>query len=273
MGADARELEIARCVAALRANPVDLEAHNTLERLQAPQSFGRWMHVNCVIDPRDDIFRFFVKHEVAKNPLREYLSDGWRTMAELMFVLESIDRPLLKMDKMLEFASGFGRFTRHLVRAMPGKVTVSDVVPGSMEFAAREFGVCTLPSFYDPTRVRFDQQYDLIFVLSLFTHLPPDMWTPWLRTLYAGLAPNGVLLVSVHNEAMARELGLRFNADGTLYIHSSESASLDAETYGTTYTTREFVEATVNASLGRHPLGYFERAFWVGQDAVAIACG
>ena len=42
----------------LALDPANLTAHNALERLQAPQRYGRWMLVNCVIDPRDDIYRF-----------------------------------------------------------------------------------------------------------------------------------------------------------------------------------------------------------------------
>ena len=57
-----------------------------------------------------------------------------------MQVLEQVDRPLTGVSSMLEFASGFGRFTRHLARALPGRVTCSDVLPGSVDFAREQFG-------------------------------------------------------------------------------------------------------------------------------------
>ena len=60
-----------RYTVAMLADPANIAAHNALERLKAPQAYGRWMHVNCVIDPRDDIFRFLANHEIAKNPIRE----------------------------------------------------------------------------------------------------------------------------------------------------------------------------------------------------------
>jgi SAM-dependent methyltransferase len=269
---ESREREIARCLETLRANPADLDAHNTLERLKAPQSFGKWMHVNCVIDPADDIFRFFVNHPSSKHPLRDYLSDGWRTLSELMVVLERLDKPLLKMCSVLEFASGFGRFTRHLAFVLGDKVTCADVLPGSMAFAEREFGVKTLPSSHDPATIKLGGGYDLVFVLSMFTHLPPPIWAQWLKALYAGLAPGGVLILSVANEHRAQAEGVSFGEDGTLFIRSSESPSLDADVYGTTYTTRAFVESVIaDCAL---PAGteraFFDCAFWEGQDAVAI---
>ena len=54
----------------LALDPANLTAHNALESMQASQAFGRWMLVNCTIDPADDIFRFFANHEIAKNPIR-----------------------------------------------------------------------------------------------------------------------------------------------------------------------------------------------------------
>lgn len=259
-----------RYAAAMLADPANIDAHNALERLRAPQAYGRWMHVNCVIDSRDDIFRFFANHEIAKNPIREYLSDGWRTLSELMIILETVDKPLLKTQRVLEFASGFGRFTRHLVKALPGRVTCADVLPGSMEFTREQFGVETIPSAHDPASWKVPATFDLVFVLSLFTHLPPAMWQPWLRALGECVSPGGVLVFSIHNETNAREMGVAFDENGTRFIASSESPSLDREIYGTTCTTRSFVEEQVKLALGRPPSAYFPYAFWFGQDAVVV---
>ncbi|MEO8386286.1 MAG: class I SAM-dependent methyltransferase [Betaproteobacteria bacterium] len=254
----------------LALDATNLTAHNALERMQAPQAYGRWMMVNCVIDPADDIFRFFAHHEIAKNPIREYLSDGWRTLSELMLLLESVDRPLSKTASVLEFAAGFGRFTRHLVKALPGRVTCSDVMPGSVAFLQEQFGVVAFESSHYPERITHAVQYELVFVLSMFTHLPAHMWSPWLRALKRMLKPGGLLVFSVHNEQFAKKLGVAFDANGTHFIASSESPSIDAKTYGTTFTTRKFVEDTVASALGSEPLSYKTLAFWNGQDAVVV---
>jgi 2-polyprenyl-3-methyl-5-hydroxy-6-metoxy-1,4-benzoquinol methylase len=248
----------------------DLEAHNAMERSQSPERYSRWMRVNCVIDPRDEIYRFFATHPLAANPIREYLADGWRTLSELMVVLESVDRSLTHGASMLEFASGFGRFTRHLARAMPGRVTVSDVQPGSVDFAREQFGVQGFYSSSDPARVAIPGEYDVVFVLSMFTHLPPAHWGAWLQALFEAVATGGVLIFSVHNEARGRELGLSFDADGAHFIPSSESTALGADAYGTTFTTRAFVEKQVAGALPGRAVQYRDIAFWDGQDAVIV---
>jgi SAM-dependent methyltransferase len=249
---------------------VDLEFHNRRERTGGEGNYGAWMKINCVIDPRDDIFKFFASHPLAANPVREYLSDGWRSLSELIIAMESADRSLLKCRSVLEFASGFGRFTRHLVRALPGRITCSDVQPGSVDFTRDELGA---PGFYSTSNaqsLRIPGQYDLVFILSLFTHLPPDAWGPWLQKLFAAVAPGGALIFSVHNEARGIELGVNFDAAGTHFIASSESPQLGGETYGTTFTTRGFVEREVAAALPGNKVDYREIAFWDGQDAVIV---
>ncbi len=257
----------------LSLDPANLAAHNALERLQAPQRYGRWMLVNCVIDPRDDIFRFFANHEIAKNPIREYLSDGWRTLSELMLLLEAVDRPLSKTESVLEFAAGFGRFTRHLVKVLPGRVTCADVMPGSVDFLCEQFGVTAFESSHEPEKIALSAQsaqYDLVFVLSMFTHLPIHMWAPWLRALKRMVKPGGLLVFSVHNEDVGREIGVVFDAQGTHFIASSESPSIDAQTYGTTFTTKKFVEDTIGSVFGSKPLHYKPQGFWNGQDGVVV---
>lgn len=258
------------CLKVLALDRANLEAHNMLEQLGSPDSYGRWMRINCRIDPRDDIFHFFSRHPLAGNPIREYLSDGWRTLSELMLLIEEAGCTLTGMQHVLEFASGYGRFTRHLVKAIPGKVDCSDVLPGTAEFLQEQFAVNAYYSSHNPGEINYPRQYDLVFVLSLFTHLPVNMWATWLQNLARGVKPGGLLVFSVHNEEAARQLGVNFGADGSYFVASSESPSLDGAVYGTTFTTRAFVEQAIVKALGSSALVYRPCAFWEGQDGVVV---
>lgn len=265
-----RDRAIALYAEALRADRACLAAHNALERLDAPGAYGRWMRVDCTIDERDDVFRFFANHALAANPVREYLSDGWRTLSELMLLLERCGRPLVELRSMLEFAAGFGRFTRHLSRALPGRISCSDVVPGSVEFLRARFGVEGFESASDPASVRWPRRYELVFVLSLFTHLPLERWAPWLRRLAEAVEDDGLLVFTTHSPEQALEQGVVFDADGAFFIASSESTALTARDYGTTFTTRERVGREVAAALPSAGIEIVPHAFWHGQDAVVV---
>ncbi len=68
----------------------------------------------------------------------------------------------------------------------------------------------------------------------------------------------------------SRELGVTFDAQGRHFIASSESPQLGGETYGTTFTSRAFIEREVAAALPGNKVDYREIAFWDGQDAVIV---
>ena len=250
-----------------------LAEHNARERSGSSERYGSWMRVNCVIDPRDDIFRFFYNHPLAANPVREYLSDGWRTLCELMLLMEALGRPLSRTASMLEFAAGFGRFTRHLAPVLAGRLTCSDVHPGSTQFLREQFGVRVFESAGDPARLAIPGRFELVFVLSLFTHLPPAAWGVWLSKLYGAVAPGGHLVLSVHSEEAARAQGVTFSGDGTYFQPMSESTALARDVYGTTFTTRAFVAREIERALGRGPSHHAANAFWNGQDAVVVRRG
>lgn len=254
----------------LERDPACLAASNALERLSHPRRFSRWMHVNCTIHNKDDIFLFFQRDTGTRDPIRSYLADGWRTLSELMVLLERLGKPLLQTENMLEFASGYGRFTRHLAPLLPDRLTCADVLPGSVAFCVEQFGVKGFQSSFEPSEIEFPERYDLVFVLSLFTHLPVASWGAWLRALAGAVAPGGLLVMSFHNERAAREFGVEFDQDGTCYINSSESPSLDPAQYGTCLTTRDVVEREIETALGRRPDYYQQMTFWIGQDAVVM---
>jgi cyclopropane fatty-acyl-phospholipid synthase-like methyltransferase len=249
-----------------------LEAHHLIEAHGLPGSFTNMMGLNCHISPEDDIFRFFCAHPSSQNPLRDYFADGWRTLSELMVLLEAVDKPLLKTGGFLEFASGHGRFTRHLVKAIGAqRVTVSDVVRDAVSFSSQTFGVRGFESLLIPEQVVFPQKYDVVFVLSLFSHLPKSTWARWLKCLYDGVAPGGVLVFSTHGMKAAKHDNVTLDEHGFFFAPSSESSAIDVEQYGTTFTSEDFVMSQIEQTLGANVLQHKALLqFWNHQDAYVL---
>ena len=260
-------LRVARDVPATR-----LRAHNLIEAHGLPEAFGHWMGLDCTISPADDIFHFFAGHPTSINPIRDYLADGWRTLSELMWLVEEAGQPLSRCASVLEFASGHGRFTRHLVKALGAeRVVVSDVVPGAVEFLQSTFEVNGFMSASVPEQVQWPQRYDLVFVLSLFSHLPRSTWARWLKVLFEAVAPGGLLVFSTHGIKAAAFDSVVLDDKGFFFTPSSESNAIDAHEYGTTFTSEAFVLQVIADTLGADCLVHKAPVhFWNHQDAYVL---
>jgi SAM-dependent methyltransferase len=189
-----------------------------------------------------------------------------------MLLLEAVNRPLLTTGRFLEFASGHGRFTRHLVKALgPERVTVSDVVPDAVDFARATFGVEGLLSSVTPEALAWEQPYDVVFVLSLFSHLPERTWARWLASLYRAVKPGGLLVFSTHGAEAAQRQSVALDAQGFFFAPSSESQAIEVAEYGTTFTSDAFVRRTLAQTLhGAALLQHAPVHFWNHQDAYVV---
>ena len=249
-----------------------LAAHALIEGHDLVGSFSNMTGLNCAIAGQDDIFGFFAGHPSSRNPLRDYLADGWRTLSELMLLLEAVDQPLLKTPRVLEFASGHGRFTRHLVKALGAdRVVVSDVVPDAVEFSRRTFGVDGFMSASVPEQVQWPQRYELVFVLSLFSHLPRSTWSRWLKVLWDAVASGGLLVFSTHGVKAAAFDSVALDEEGFFFAPSSESNAIDAQEYGTAFTSEAFVLQRMAETCGTDALVHRAPVhFWNHQDAYVL---
>lgn len=257
---------------ALKIQPSFLYAHNKIEKFGSNTWQSRF-GFNCLIHPDDDIFRFFATHPTSINPIRDYLSDGWRTMLELIFILDDIEKPLRKCKTFLEYACGFGRFTRHLdvaIRKYGNNLIVSDVVPGSVDFLINNFGVKGFYSTLNPDELDIPGNYDLVFVLSLFTHLPENTWGRWIKKLYSALGEGGALIFTTHGEKVAKQKNVIIPDSGFLYELESESTALTGDHYGMSYTSKEFVRNTVLRETGQEVYREYFSHFWSSQDAYVV---
>jgi SAM-dependent methyltransferase len=205
----------------------------------------RWQELNRAIDERDDMLDFALKlfHHDRDAAVTNYFQNALDQFALVRHIASWRER---RPRRMLDFASGYGRLTRLLVHEqLADEVTVSDILEGGMQFQAEQFGVQTILSKTDPAQLEMPSRYDLIFVASLFTHLPAATFTTWLRKLAGLLEPEGLLIFSVHDESLSPDKPV----DGLRFESHSESRVLDVEEYGSTWVTEPYVRDEV-AQIG-----------------------
>lgn len=240
------------------------ESHPMVDAFLAPR-VPRWPELNRAVDERDDMLDFAIKlfeHD-RDAAISNYFQNGFEQFALVRHIAQWRPHP----RSMLDFASGYGRLTRFLVHEhLADEVTVSDILEGGMEFQAAQFGVQTILSTTLPDDFPATRKYDLIFVASLFTHLPPATFTAWLRKLAERLEPQGLLIFSVHDQSIAPVA-----VDGIAFHSYSESRVLDANDYGSTWVTEEYVRGQVSAIDPSFACVRLPRALSDWQDVYVVS--
>lgn len=129
-------------------------------------------------------------------------------------------RPLADAS-VLDFGCGWGRLTRYLARDLaPGRLYGCDPVQGILDVGRADGVSATLAtSDFLPERLPFDEQFDLAFAFSVFTHLSEDAHRQSLRALHRALHPDGILVVTVRPPAYLRHCELMHPLLETLGPH------------------------------------------------------
>lgn len=210
--------------------------------------------LDLAIDERDEMLGFLVggMEGDRDKALFAYFRSGLSIADGLLQVLRW--RFPGGPGKVLDFASGYGRITRFLVRGIPPeRLWVADVYEGGVRFQEERFGVHGVVSTVRPEDLDLGETFDAILVTSLFTHLPEERFLAWLRVLLGRLEPGGVLAFSTHDPSLLVPCP-PMPESGLLFQEISESGSLDTDDYGSTWVTEAFVRgavARVAQSIGR----------------------
>jgi SAM-dependent methyltransferase len=242
------------------------------------------------VDDRDEMMRFTREFwewrhhlrpmQAPSDALYTYLVAGDRMTGEVEGVLRDHGRELARLDSFLEFACGYGRFTRFLVtRLDPSRVTVADIDPAAVDFVRETFGVSGFYSTQSADDLGDQGPFEVVFVASLFSHLGIEHWRAWLQRLYRLLAPGGLLILSTHGDHMRNDIygpeqrkQLREDADGFCFIPTNETKGrLELEYYGSALVTEDFVRREV-AALGLGTLTrFYPIGLWGQQDLSVVA--
>lgn len=185
-------------------------------------------------------------------------------------VVEQVFGGFDRLDTVLDFASGYGRLTRVLTQKLaPSQVFVSDIYAEAIAWQAQTFGVNAVPSAPSPAEFTHARTHDIVFVGSLFSHLPAELFHAWLARLYQLVAPGGVLAFSVHDETFLPE-GQAMDPSGLAYFRTSESGSLDHDIYGMSYVSEAFVGEAIARLPGAPGWRRFHKGLYENQDLYVV---
>ncbi len=182
------------------------------------------------IHPRDEMYRFELAapHRTADVAAIRYFAVGnsvARTVGELS---DWRFGGCSRVGGLLDFAAGYGRTTRFLVRMLDAaRITAVEIDADAVRFQAETFGVRGVVSSHDPEALSLAGPFDLVLAVSLFSHLPEGRFEAWLGRLWGLVGPRGLLAFSTNGERVMPG-SVRMPSSGLAYAPQSETTRLSA---------------------------------------------
>ncbi|WP_052481246.1 class I SAM-dependent methyltransferase [Gilvimarinus agarilyticus] len=228
------------------------------------------------IHPADQMLNHSLQHHLDANAaLSQYYNVGLQQFSAAQQILELLYPEGRDKLTMLDFACGYGRLLRFMSQYLPRhNLYAAEIQAGALAYVKETFKVSTIASHGAAEDFQPPMQYDVIWVASLFSHLPKTLFRDWLARLHQSLSPEGVLCFSVHDACLVPE-GHEFPTDeGYLFWPQSENADLDTSLYGTTYVNETFVRNMIESVCGAGQTYYrIPRALAHEQDIYVVAGG
>lgn len=160
--------------------------------------------------------------------VREFLMDGRTTALEVMTVLEANGVEIATLNKILDFGCGCGRVIRHFHAVTRSQLHGTDYNREAIDWCRRKlgFGQFEVNGLVPPLPY-MKEEFDLVYALSVFTHLPESLQVAWMSELCRVLKPGGHLLMTTHGECylphMSEEERNAFRS-GRLVVREAGSA-------------------------------------------------
>jgi SAM-dependent methyltransferase len=206
------------------------QAFHAYERVRALSGRGGRDADGLPVPPSD--LRYLV---IGTTDVETFLSTGRDHAAEIRATLAGSGFEVADAQRLLDFGVGCGRIARHWAGAGI-EVHGSDYNPrlvawceGNLPFVHAAVNGLAPPLRYEP------ETFDVIYAVSVLTHLPQDLQLAWMREWRRVLRPGGRLLVTIHGDAtldnMLPDERARYEAGELVVRHDRSAGSNLCVTY------------------------------------------
>jgi SAM-dependent methyltransferase len=175
-------------------------AYAAYERLQALRGGGRAAEDGLPVPPP----RLRVR-VAGTADLDWFLRSGRLAEQSIRAALERHQTRIEELESVLDFGCGCGRVVRrwHGLGGIHGSDTSGDAIDWcrrNLSFARFETNALEPPLAFAAA------SFDLVYALSVFTHLTVELQRAWLTELARVLRPDGLLLLTTHGAAYEERL-------------------------------------------------------------------
>ena len=189
-----------------------------------------------------------LRYRVHGSPYAKgFLKVGRRCSEDIEAALQKIGKDFDSFQNVLDFGCGCGRTLVWFAgRSRSSRLHGTDIdaeaiswCRNNLDFA--EFGVNNpLPPLEYPS-----EAFDLVYAISVFTHLDEDYQFRWLNELKRVTKLGGVVLLTIHGPRTWRDLReedvVEIEREGFKFISSNAMKGIFPEWYQNTYHTKEYI--------------------------------
>jgi SAM-dependent methyltransferase len=215
------------------------------------------------------MLRFRVGESIS---VQDFLHIGRATAMAIRQALSMAGRPLEAAGAILDFGCGCGRTLLWLTQWFPEQTFYgTDVDACAVQWCKRHIGAHFSVNSPEPPLSYPECSFDLVYAVSVFTHLSEQDQCKWLHELRRILKPGGVLLLSVHGPSSWSRLSQEerdiLRRQGFLFKRSSKLRGIVPEWYHTAFHSRDY--ALQSFSRYFKPISFMENGLGF-QDLVVL---
>lgn len=239
-------------------------------------SSAKVFNVISDIHVEDYVFNALYSHIYKKNfdkAVEIYFHSGRYSANNIRDLVEHHYGQQDRTLSFLDFASGYGCVARHFKEVIPSaQVVAMDIHEKAFYFNQHNLKLSAVVSSTNPAEASANGQFDVVFSLSFFSHMPRATQLPWLKKLSEFVMPGGMLIFTTHGETSHRTQmpHIPVDEDGFGFIAESEQFDLSTATYGHAVTYKKFmliqIEQLSNMTLAKLGEGFW----WTHQDTYVL---
>ena len=140
-----------------------------------------------------------------------------------------------------------------------------------MDFIGQFLRIKTINSKSKPGDFPATIEYDVVFALSFFSHMPITTWSGWVKALFHCVSDGGLLVFTTQGLRSRPYFGdPEVPRDGFWFRPESEQKDLDTSEYGQTIVTEAFVGNALRNTINRNYDVYREGYWWGHQDLYVV---
>lgn len=130
-----------------------------------------------------------------------FLNSGESTAACFRSALAAEGRPIESFRAVLDLGCGCGRVLRQWHGIAGPRFYGTDYNPAGVFWAEKHLKYVTFATNQlEPPLPYGDSAFDLVYAVSVFTHLPDAMQRAWIEEIHRVLEPGGILLLTLSGE-------------------------------------------------------------------------